>query len=55
MKQKNNADRVVIWGIDTPRRKFLYVDDMADASVHVWNAIGMSTTRTQSPCKATSR
>jgi GDP-L-fucose synthase len=26
---------VVIWGTGTPRREFLYVDDMADASVHV--------------------
>jgi GDP-L-fucose synthase len=29
------ADKVVIWGTGTPRREFLYVDDMADASVHV--------------------
>jgi len=26
---------VVIWGTGTPRREFLYVDDMAEASVHV--------------------
>ena len=26
---------VVIWGTGTPRREFLYVDDMASASVHV--------------------
>ncbi len=31
----NAADNVVIWGTGTPRREFLYVDDMADASVHV--------------------
>ena len=31
----NGADKVVIWGTGTPRREFLYVDDMADASVHV--------------------
>jgi GDP-L-fucose synthase len=30
-----NAPRVVIWGTGTPRREFLYVDDMAAASVHV--------------------
>jgi GDP-L-fucose synthase len=30
-----NASRVVIWGTGTPRREFLYVDDMAAASVHV--------------------
>jgi GDP-L-fucose synthase len=29
------ADKVVIWGTGSPRREFLYVDDMADASVHV--------------------
>jgi GDP-L-fucose synthase len=31
----SGADKVVIWGTGTPRREFLYVDDMADASVHV--------------------
>jgi GDP-L-fucose synthase len=31
----NRAEKVVIWGTGTPRREFLYVDDMADASVHV--------------------
>jgi GDP-L-fucose synthase len=31
----NDADKVVIWGTGTPRREFLYVDDMADACVHV--------------------
>jgi GDP-L-fucose synthase len=30
-----DADRVVVWGTGTPRRKFLYVDDMADACVHL--------------------
>jgi GDP-L-fucose synthase len=33
----NQASRVVIWGTGTPRREFLYVDDMAAASVHVMN------------------
>jgi GDP-L-fucose synthase len=28
---------VAIWGTGTPRREFLYVDDMATASVHVMN------------------
>jgi len=28
---------VTIWGTGTPRREFLYVDDMAAASVHVMN------------------
>jgi GDP-L-fucose synthase len=30
-----NAPSVFIWGTGTPRREFLYVDDMAVASVHV--------------------
>jgi GDP-L-fucose synthase len=29
------ADKVVIWGTGTPRREFMYVDDMADACLHV--------------------
>ena len=31
----SNAPEVVIWGTGTPRREFLYVDDMARASVFV--------------------
>jgi GDP-L-fucose synthase len=30
-----DAKEVVIWGTGTPRREFLHVDDMAEASVHV--------------------
>jgi GDP-L-fucose synthase len=33
----NQAPSVAIWGTGTPRREFLYVDDMATASVHVMN------------------
>jgi GDP-L-fucose synthase len=33
----SNAESVVIWGTGTPMREFLYVDDMAAASVHVMN------------------
>ena len=33
----SNAPTVTIWGTGTPRREFLYVDDMAAASVHVMN------------------
>jgi len=35
---------VVVWGTGTPRREFLYVDDMADACVHLmktYSAAGM--------------
>ncbi|MGV8894759.1 MAG: GDP-L-fucose synthase [Burkholderiaceae bacterium] len=31
----NRAEKVVVWGTGTPRREFLYVDDMAEASVYV--------------------
>jgi GDP-L-fucose synthase len=34
---KSDAKEVVIWGSGTPMREFLYVDDMASASVHVMN------------------
>jgi len=33
--KRANAASVAIWGTGTPRREFLYVDDMAAASVHV--------------------
>src|ERR1035437_8030238 len=33
----SHAPSVTIWGTGTPRREFLYVDDMAVASVHVMN------------------
>jgi GDP-L-fucose synthase len=32
-----NFSSVVVWGSGTPRREFLYVDDMAAACVHVMN------------------
>lgn len=34
------ASEVVGWGTGTPRREFLHVDDMADASVHLMNVWG---------------
>jgi GDP-L-fucose synthase len=33
----NQAPTVTIWGTGSPRREFLYVDDMAAAGVHVMN------------------
>ena len=33
----NNTSEVVIWGSGSPMREFLYVDDMAAASIHVMN------------------
>ncbi len=35
--KENSAETVTIWGTGTPRREFLYVDDMAAASVFVMN------------------
>lgn len=32
-----NKPDVIIWGTGTPRREFLYVDDMATASIYVMN------------------
>ena len=31
--KKSNLPEVVIWGTGTPRREFLYVDDLADAAI----------------------
>ncbi len=33
----SQASSVTIWGTGTPKREFLYVDDMASASIHVMN------------------
>ena len=33
----NKEDSVIIWGTGTPKREFLYVDDMASASIYLMN------------------
>src|SRR5215831_10134047 len=33
--KRNRADEVVVWGTGTPRREFLYSDDMASATLHL--------------------
>ena len=33
----NNVPEVVVWGSGAPRREFLYVEDMAEACLHVMN------------------
>ena len=33
----NNLPNVIIWGSGNPKREFLYVDDMARASIHIMN------------------
>ncbi len=35
--KKNNAASVTVWGTGTPKREFLYSEDMADACVHLMN------------------
>lgn len=35
--KETNAPTVTVWGTGTPRREFLYSDDMADACVHLMN------------------
>jgi GDP-L-fucose synthase len=34
---KNNLDEVVLWGTGSPKREFLYVDDLANACVFLMN------------------
>ena len=33
----SNLESVTIWGTGTPKREFLYVDDLAQAAIHVMN------------------
>ena len=33
--KQRGAEELVVWGSGTPRREFLYVDDLADACVHL--------------------
>ena len=33
----NNDSSVIVWGTGEPKREFLYVDDMAEASISVMN------------------
>lgn len=35
--KQNNAPTVTMWGTGTPRREFLYVEDLADAVIHLMN------------------
>jgi GDP-L-fucose synthase len=47
-----NKEEVVIWGTGSPRREFLYVDDMAAASVHVMNLDKSTYTKNISPMQS---
>jgi GDP-L-fucose synthase len=35
--KEKNQNEVIAWGSGKPKREFLYVDDMADASIHIMN------------------
>ena len=35
--KENGDDTFIVWGTGKPRREFVYVDDMADAAIHVMN------------------
>ena len=35
--KQNGSDKVIVWGTGKPRREFLYVDDMAEASLFIHN------------------
>ncbi len=52
--KEENRKEVVVWGTGTPRREFLYVDDMADACVHLMNqpedAVAVHLTSYPKPC-----
>ena len=37
--KENNNDEVVVWGSGAPKREFLFVDDMAEASLFVHNLV----------------
>lgn len=34
----HNSEEVVMWGTGKPKREFLYVDDLADACIHLMNS-----------------
>ena len=38
--KQTNAKEVVVWGTGTPRREFMYSEDMADACVYLMNVPG---------------
>ena len=33
--EKNNLDKIIIWGDGTPKREFMYVDDLANACLYL--------------------
>lgn len=47
--KQSNAAEVVIWGTGAPMREFLYVDDMAEACLHVMDLDSETYTRNTQP------
>jgi GDP-L-fucose synthase len=55
--KQSNAPSVTVWGTGTPKREFLYSEDMADACIHLMNLpdeqfntlLGSGTKRVSSP------
>jgi len=45
----SKTSNVVVWGTGTPKREFLYVDDMAAASIHIMNLSGKAYDRHTQP------
>ena len=41
----SGAKNVMVWGTGTPRREFLYVDDLADACIHLMKTYSRRRTR----------
>ncbi len=37
--KRANAEKVILWGTGSPKREFLYVDDLAKASIHLMNSL----------------
>ena len=48
----NDFDEVVVWGSGTPMREFLYVDDMAEASLFVHNLDAETLRRATKPMQS---
>jgi GDP-L-fucose synthase len=47
--KENKQDEVVVWGSGKPMREFLYVDDMAEASLFVHNLVAETLSLTTQP------
>nr|WP_205246629.1 GDP-L-fucose synthase [Enterobacter sp. Cy-643] len=47
--QAENAETVTVWGSGNPKREFLFVDDMASASIHVMNLSAETYTKNTLP------